>query len=93
MKDFELDWDDVSGRNNPAERYRIYRQHYTAEGEVLKLLATCETEQAVGVAICTLAREGELDNAALGVLDRLGDKGRRWLVTPWLPQPLPEADG
>jgi hypothetical protein len=33
----------------------------------------------------TLAREGEWDECPFGLLDSEGEKGRKWLVTPWLP--------
>jgi hypothetical protein len=55
------------------------------EGRVRQELATCATPEAVGVAIVTLAREGEWDECPLGLLDSEGEKGRKWLVTPWLP--------
>lgn len=82
----DLEWDEFSGRNDPAQRYRIYR---LCPGETeLELVATCGSEEAVGVTICTLAREGEFDpedgDCAIGILDLGGDRGRRWLIRPWL---------
>lgn len=82
--DFELDWDEVSGRNDPEQRYRLYRRHNTDEWPFL--LATCGTEEAVGVTLCRLAREGEFDDCAIGVLDNMGEVGKRWLIVPWLPK-------
>jgi len=79
-----LDWELITGRNNPKERYRIYRRRVSDDDPYL--LATCETEADVGVAICEMAREGQFDDAAVGILDRLGEKGKRWLVLPWLPK-------
>lgn len=82
------DWDDVSGRHDPKQRFRVYRLHHTEEEP--KLLATCTDETHVGITICELARGGEFDDAALGILDTEGEKGHRWLVKPWLPQ-VPDA--
>lgn len=58
------------------------------EGRVRQEVATCATEEAVGVAIVTLGREGEWADAdgnpcAFGLLDREGEKGQKWLVLPW----------
>jgi hypothetical protein len=55
------------------------------EGRVQQELATCATPEAVGVAIVTLAREGEWDECPFGLLDSDGEKGQKWLITPWLP--------
>lgn len=82
---FELDWDEVTGRGDPRHRFRIYRVHST--DEYPHLLGTCETEEAVGVAICTMAREGQLQDAAVGILDTQGERGQRWLVNPYAPAP------
>jgi hypothetical protein len=37
------------------------------------------------VAIVTLAREGEWDECPFGLLDSEGEKGKKWLIRPWLP--------
>lgn len=84
-EEFLLDWEEVSGRNDPKQRFRIYRLHSTDDSPFL--LGTCETEQAVGVAICTFARDGELQDAAVGILDTMGERGQRWLVNPYAPAP------
>src|SRR5262245_29824555 len=95
VKEFELEWEFVSGREDvdgepaPRQRYRIYR---LGPGETeADLLATCATEGAVGVALCTLAREGEFTpeagDCSLGVLDTMGEVGQRWLFRPWLASP------
>jgi hypothetical protein len=55
------------------------------EGRVRQEIATCESPEAVGVALVTLAREGEWDECPFGLLDSEGEKGKKWLVTPWLP--------
>jgi hypothetical protein len=55
------------------------------EGRVRQELATCASPEAVGVAIVTLAREGEWDECPLGCLDTMGEPGKKWLIKPWLP--------
>jgi hypothetical protein len=55
------------------------------EGRVRQELATCESPEAVGVALVTLAREGEWNECPFGLLDSEGEKGQKWLITPWLP--------
>jgi hypothetical protein len=55
------------------------------EGRVRQELATCATPEAVGVALVTLAREGEWEECPLGLLDSEGEKGHKWLITPWMP--------
>ena len=98
--EFYLDWDFVSGRvdangdPDPRSRYRIYR---LCPGQTEpELVATCGTEAAVGVALCTLGREGEFDpdagDCAVGVLDTMGEVGRRWIFRPWLASPGNVAD-
>lgn len=89
MTIMELEWERVSGRDDPRQRYRIYR---LCPGETEpELVATCESEEGVGVALCTLGREGEFDpdqgDCAIGILDTQGELGRRWLVRPWLASP------
>lgn len=94
IEEFELDWELVSGRDDPRQRYRIYR---LCPGETeAELLACCETEGAVGVALCTLGREGEFTpengDCAVGVLDTEGEVGKKWLFRPWLASPTNAAD-
>jgi len=62
------------------------------EGRILQLVATCADPEALGVALVTLAREGEFEDCPIGVLDRLGEKGLKWLVKPWLPSPRNVSD-
>lgn len=91
----DLEWEFVSGREDTngepdeRQRYRIYR---LCPGETKsELIATCATEGAVGVALCTLGREGEFDpgegDCAIGILDTMGEVGEKWLVRPWLASP------
>ncbi len=55
------------------------------EGKSLDLVATCTDPASVGVALVTLAAEGEFDECPIGLMDRPeGEKGR-WLILPWLP--------
>src|SRR3990167_5222389 len=67
-----LSWELVSGRDDPAQRFRIYCRDHAGE---LTLIATCGTPEAVGLAIITLGREHEFEDCALGILDVLGEKG------------------
>jgi len=53
------------------------------EGRVRQEVATCSSAEAVGVALVTLAREGEFVDCPFGLLDREGEKGHKWLVLPW----------
>ena len=62
------------------------------EARVREEIATCGTPEAVGLALVTLAREGEWgkegENCALGLLDReAGEESTvgKWLIRPWLP--------
>lgn len=94
MTVLELDWDEVSGRGDPRQRYRIYR---LCPGETEPdLLATCESEAAVGVTLCTLGREGEFSpengDCAIGVLDTEGEVGQKWIFRPWLASPKNVSD-
>jgi hypothetical protein len=52
---------------------------------VKALLATCGTPEALGVALVTLGREGELEECPVGILDRQGEPGQKWIVRTWLP--------
>lgn len=99
-EDFELSWELVSGREDvngdpdPRQRYRLYR---LCPGETdPELIATCATEAAVGVALCTLGREGEFDvdngDCSIGVLDSMGETGKKWLIKPWLASPKNVSD-
>jgi hypothetical protein len=55
------------------------------EGRTRDLIATCATAEAVGVALVTLGREGEWEGCPVGLLDRMGAEGERWLLRPWSP--------
>ena len=57
------------------------------EGRVRQELASCESPEAIGVALVTLAREGEWEECAFGLLDRKpeGKETGTWLILPWLP--------
>ena len=56
------------------------------EGRTRREIASATDEQSLGVALVTLAREGEWDDGCpLGLLDREGETGLKWLVSPWLP--------
>ncbi len=62
------------------------------EGRQKQLVAECETDKAVGVAIVTLGREGEFHECPFGLLDREGETNQKWLVSPWLPSPRNISD-
>ena len=62
------------------------------EGRTLELVATCASAEAVGVTLVTLGREGEWSECPVGVLDTEGEKGQKWLVSPWLPSPRNVSD-
>lgn len=53
------------------------------EGRIRQEVASCDTPEAVGVALVTCAREGEWEGCQFGLLDREGEEGKRWLVLPW----------
>ncbi len=55
------------------------------EGRELQEVATCGTPEAIGVAIVTLAREGEWEECPFGLLDSQGEKGKKWLLLPFRP--------
>ena len=65
-------------------------QDCRGEGRTRDLLATCASPEAFGVALYTLALEGEIDGCPIGWLDRIPDmqetvEPKAWLVRPWLP--------
>lgn len=63
------------------ERFRLYRM---CRDETLELVATATDPESVGVALVTLAREGEWANdCSFGLLDRQGEKNHRWLILPF----------
>jgi hypothetical protein len=58
------------------------------EGFTLQEAATCATKEAVGVALVTLALEDMWkdengDPCGFGLIDSEGEKGKRWLVSPF----------
>lgn len=69
---------------SPEERFGIYR----IRGDELQLVATVQTQEAIGVAIFVLGMEGEWENCdGFGVLDSFGDPSKpgKWLVNPFRP--------
>lgn len=85
-EEFVLDGDVIAPREL-RQRYRIYRMK---KGEQLDLMATCESDQAVGVTLCQLGDEGEFLDAFVGVLDGMDHQDERgewigkWLILPWM---------
>lgn len=56
------------------------------EGRTRELVASATDPQAVGVALVTLALEGEWDDGCpFGLLDSEGETGKKWLISPWRP--------
>jgi hypothetical protein len=56
------------------------------EGRTRELVATATDPESLGVALVTLAAEGEWEGCPLGLLDKPDpDKPGRWLIKPWLP--------
>lgn len=62
------------------------------EASVLALIATAPTPESLGVALVTLGRESEFEGCAIGVLDRMGEVGQKWILRPWLPSPRNATD-
>ncbi len=82
----DLDWDTFAGRGDPEQRYRLY---IVCAGETKHtLLTTCATEEAVGVMLCQLGRDGQLKDCAHGCLDTMPEEGQpAWLWKPWRAMP------
>ena len=55
------------------------------EGRVRELVAHAMSPEAMGLAMVTLAREGEFEECPIGVLDTEGEVGKKWLIRPWMP--------
>jgi hypothetical protein len=110
-----LEWEDFDGRDDPEQRYALYRlcacsrcegrgrvnfdpyppercSQCRGEGKIKELLATAGSPQAMGLALVTLAQEGEWEECPLGLWDRQGEVGSKWLVKPWLPSPRNVSD-
>jgi hypothetical protein len=64
------------------------------EGRQRQEVATCETPEAVGVAIVTLGREDEWAECPFGLLERGAGKdgAGHWIILPWLPSPRNVTD-
>lgn len=90
-----LDWEQEDGRNDPEQRYAIYKVCPGNEREKV-LVFTTGTEAGVGVGLILNAREGMFvedgQPCRIGILDRQGEKGKRWLVLPWEASPRNASD-
>lgn len=62
------------------------------EGRTLGIVATATDPESVGVALITLAAEGEFDECPIGIMHRPEGQSGRWLVKPWLPSPRNLSD-
>lgn len=77
---------DGSGKGGYAPtdpQYRLKCPECRGEGRIRQEVASCGSPEAVGVALVTLAREGEFEGCPFGLLDREGETGQKWLVLPW----------
>jgi len=62
------------------------------EGRRLGLVATASDPESVGVALVTLAAEGEFESCPVGLMDRPEGETGKWLIKPWLPSPRNVSD-
>lgn len=70
----------------PSSRVALKRcSDCRGEGKIRDEIASCDSPEAVGVALVTLAREGEFEECPVGLLDRQGEIGHKWLIRPWMP--------
>ena len=67
--------------SSPTTRCKVCR----GEGKNLALLATATDPQSVGVALVTLAEEGEWDECPFGLMYRPHGETGKWLLKPWGP--------
>jgi len=80
------------GRGRAPEKPSFRCENCRGEGRIRERVATADTEGGVGVAICTLAREGEFEDCPIGILDTQGETGKKWLILPWQPSPRNVSD-
>jgi hypothetical protein len=81
-----------TGKANNVTHGYVRCQACRGEGRTRELVATCATPEAVGVALVTLGREGEWSDCPIGLLDSQGEKGQKWLVSPWERSPRNVSD-
>lgn len=55
------------------------------EGRRLTLVATAADPESVGVALVTLAAEGEFESCPIGLMDRPEGQTGKWLILPYGP--------
>ncbi len=79
----ECDRCNGSGRDDKSKTGRCVECR--GEGKVKQLVATAGNAEGVGTAIIQNAREGAFAECPIGILDTEGEKGQKWLVSPWLP--------
>jgi hypothetical protein len=77
----KVDHDEDPARGRTWARCKSCR----GEGRRLEVVATCGTKEAVGVALVTLASEGEWDECPFGLMFRPEGETGRWLLKPWGP--------
>lgn len=81
-------WHSTHPSEKPGGRCKGCR----GEGRSLEVVATATDPESVGVALITLAAEGEFDECPIGIMDRPEGQTGRWLVRPWLPSPRNLSD-
>lgn len=77
-----------SGKAADRPRDPVRCPECRGEGRVRQEIATCASPEAVGVAIVTLAREGEWHECPIGLIDsEAGEESTvgKWLLRPWSP--------
>ncbi len=55
------------------------------EGRTRQEVASARDAAGLGQALITCGGEGEWEGCPLGLLDRQGETGKKWLIRPWLP--------
>lgn len=79
--------DDAKQRRDavPRDAAHKFRLYGVKDGDVLDILGSAETEEAIGRLIFSLGRLGQLRGLCLGLLDTHGTDTRNgsWIVNPW----------
>lgn len=84
--------DDCGATGKDADAPKGRCKECRGEGKTLTLTATATDPESVGVALITLAAEGEFESCPIGIMDRLPGQTGKWLIKPWLPSPRNLSD-